>query len=109
MKAGRELDKTIAEKFLGLPNVRRLNSDDLVYGDGLYGSPVAYYSTCLAAAWQVLDYWKLNPHVLGDVELRRQNGQWKCTLFAPSVQHEAWGETAPEAICLAALKAMGDK
>lgn len=65
------------------------------------------WSASIELAWSLFDDWKLNEVTLADLELRRQNGRWRCTLFVPSMQYEAWAETAPLAICLALLKAKG--
>ena len=64
------------------------------------------YSTDLVAAWEVLEQWKLNTSTFADLGLWRQNGYWRCELFVPSMQWTAWGDTAPHAICLAALTAI---
>ena len=60
-----------------------------------------HYSTRTSDANALLDRWH------GDVNIRRQNGQWHVELFKPSQQWDARGETLPEAICRAMLKAGG--
>ena len=125
MKPGRELDVIVAEKVMGLKDVRKI-TDPMAqgaFGDILYSAEkpdpypdnagiwlghltrVPSYSTDIAAAFEVWD--KLN------------NKRWaleKClddrwSVFV-ELQYEgrvsiATGESAPHAICLAALKAVG--
>ena len=63
--------------------------------DDYYAS---WYSYSTTSNWEtIIESWK------GDVELRRQNGYWKCTLFIPSYEYEMWGKTVAEAVCKAAL------
>ena len=60
-----------------------------------------HYSTDIAAAWLVLDHF-------GDTMRRllwnRGSGGWECVI---DCDHAVRAETAPLAICLAALKAVG--
>ena len=97
MEAGRELDTLVAEKVMGL-NVDR----SMMHNGPSYFDPPAY-STDIAAAWLVVE--KLRE--THDVELRGyqpyEPNNWQVV-----VDSEFYTEgTAPHAICLAALKAVG--
>lgn len=63
--------------------------------------PVPRYSSDIGAAMLLVDRWH------GDVDMRRQNGFWLVTFFEPSREYRAIEETLPEAICRAALAAVG--
>lgn len=99
MPAGREIDALIAEKLMRL-QVRMNNNGDLLDVNG-YEFPS--YSTDIAAAWKVL-YLFENGTGADAVHLNwvRAPGQsWTCVFRSDAVGH---GETAPLAICRAALK-----
>ena len=55
-----------------------------------------------AAGWAktILTYWR------GDFEIRRKNDHFRVTLFEPSYEHIAWGESQTLAILGAARKAV---
>lgn len=115
MKPGRELDALIAEKVMGLKrsdhwpvvDLREDRSRPLDRWDDDQGNivPLPAYSTSIEAAWEVVEKiaslkncWRLRleKHPQGwSVDFETE---WKVELVA---------ETAPHAICLAALKAMG--
>lgn len=97
MKAGRELDSLIHEKVFG----QDPRQEPYQRPDGAMVYPfVPEYSTDIAAAWQVVE--KLTE---GEFHLSRcYGGGWECELGAPYI---SFGETAPLAICLAALEAVG--
>ncbi len=85
LEAGRDLDALVAEKVMG--------------ETCLFTAPA--YSTDIAAAWQVVD--KL--HALS-FYLEVGSAGWMAR-FANISATEASAATAPLAICLAALKAVG--
>ena len=108
MKAGRELDALIAEKVMGKP---------VKWGKTpttKYPIAVAHYSTQIADAWLVVE--KMEEHndiVLFDI-VRKTHVYNELYWFArfrtvlverPNSITKA--DTAPLAICLAALKAVG--
>ena len=110
MKAGRELDALIAEKVMGLiaykvqlvappPRVRTIDELQRV------GSPLPHYSTNIADAWEVVDL----GHPCGWFDsyyiMRYGAGYAIGRCMDDAVYAEA--DTAPLAICLAALKAKG--
>jgi hypothetical protein len=74
-----------------------------------YDYPIPHYTTDISAAWEVLN--KFNWKTIGCglanqwyVELRNfQEGDTIDT----TIPYQAFGDTAPEAICKAALKAVG--
>lgn len=113
MNAGRELDALIAEKVMGLHVEWRdgrplwvgkdLPGTPLVLDGGLFGHTIPNYSTDIARAWEVVE--KFN-----DCRLHRdpKDRMWICAMNSYSA-HQPVGEaiTAPLAICLAALKAVG--
>ena len=99
LKAGRELDALVAEKVMGLPGA----AVGGWYNPNLLDGPPPY-STDIAAAWEVVEkLLELGWHV--DIE-----DGW-CVIVYGGRDGKAdsemeVGETAPEAICLAALEAV---
>jgi len=128
---GTELDALVAETVMGWKRMRwkDFQSDtreSLTYSwhdsdgkmtenaedcDDYYSPSFAWSpSTDIEAAWQVVErLWDENPHV--QFELRHQGtaGGWMARFPAPVLANyvEAKGKTAPHAICLAALRAVG--
>ena len=106
--AGRDLDALIAEKVMKL-QVIRFSGNPLVYAttksdeDGKY---LPCYSTAIADAWTVVE--KLGKAF----EVHYREGAFSCLIeegdeVTAHYIAEATAETAPLAICLAALKAVG--
>lgn len=116
MGPGRELDVLIAERVMG---------DDLSFRpadrleDGIKPGAIFYdvqpeprpYSTDIACAWEVVE--KFTDLCFS---LSKVGDEWECELDSndgkflqngPTVHVFGSGETAPHAICLAALKAVG--
>ena len=107
MKAGRELDAIVAEKamgWIGVANRRR------VEGTGertvLLGLPskdadalrdVPYYSTRIYDAWDVFRQFT-------DAQIEKAGNNYEVMI---SAAFSATSDTAPHAICLAALRAVG--
>jgi hypothetical protein len=117
MNPGRELDALVAEKIFNLPQTlwregkSNLNED----GSGLIilGVMPEPYSTDIAAAWEVVGKLKTLGFVVG-VDIGNSDLS-ACVIAVVSKKHgdirevvatEAH-ESAPHAICLAALKAVG--
>lgn len=111
MKPGRELDALIAEKVFGLPQSTWRDGEDHRDEDGVgvvvLGVRPDPYSTDIAAAWTVVEKLDLlrnhsferSPDGLYEIGvLYSDDGYWEVYGSAP---------TAPHAICLAALKAVG--
>ena len=137
MKPGRELDAMVAEKVMGLrPKQCKLHPGNTRCGvqsfeiEGktifqewgcLYclryskkridpARELKPYSTDIAAAWEVVE--KLQERGTLTVSSARGGSvgelktfAWCVEIHGPEV--EEWGDTAPHAICLAALKAVG--
>lgn len=84
LKPGRELDALVAEKVMG--------------------GELRPYSTDISAAWEVVEKYKW-----AEPELRYSDEQhcWVFSLHKASGYPNECGDTAPHAICLAALRAVG--
>lgn len=109
MEPGRELDALIAEKIMGWKSI--ITKDEV--GDVYRGIPpggklfdedyIPHYSTDIAMAWRVVWKW-LRAYYYGTFELNCANfgneTNWECQF---GNYPRAKGETAPEAICKAAL------
>ena len=131
MPAGREMDVLIAEKVMGytlselsLPAYPKYKLFDIESGEfSGYVKEVPHYSTNLAAAWEVVKRmpipfklekcwekaYQIGPEGWSacwctDADCEGCNENSRCTNG-----DDAWAETAPLAICRAALKAMGVK
>lgn len=121
MKAGRELDALVAEKVMGMgkpPYGDASNCPTCGY-DGLWSEEIQPYSTDIAAAWMVVEHLKntLNgKEWTGEFNLFFNGEKYECWwsfsrrtnegLYETS-KDESIAETAPLAICLAALKTIG--
>lgn len=98
LEAGPELDALVAERVMGI------DLDGTKPHLPYRGVGCTPYSTDIAAAWEVLEE-------LGDVTLGHQarvcNGQWVCFVdtSGPFQGPSGAADTAPLAICRAALKA----
>lgn len=110
MKPGRELDALVAEKVMGLTS-SEVEIHRQFWLDGCF-SNLPHYSTDIAAAWEVVEKLtsKKQPHFqLSLCDSYTENPKW-CAEFdldRPFKRVIAKAETAPHAICLAALKAVG--
>lgn len=120
MTPGRELDALIAEKVMGLKPcsdpIGRCDSAHTIpiqcWGEGGGGSELKSYSADIAAAWEVVEHVRLKLGFPGfsfhaadgfEVEFSRLDGKFlqnEDTIFMGRA------DTAPHAICLAALKAV---
>jgi hypothetical protein len=103
LKPGRELDDLVARKVFGF--IPRFDGG---YRDGAHGlHPERPYSTDIEAAWELFSLPHFDAWALGR---KASDGKW--WVFNPYVHLEgvvtiAIGDTAPHAICLAALRAVG--
>jgi hypothetical protein len=125
MIAGRELDKMVAEKVMG-----NLTSDEPVWQrtynlpDGLCETTrdrvlrrtLPNYSTDIAAAWEVVNRIHADTKLVFQLAAPQQdyvNEKWRANfnkkwwLDESPYYYEVDADTAPLAICLAALKAKG--
>jgi len=61
---------------------------------------IPFYSSSIAAAWEVLGKFDT-------VDVSKRKVGWHCTIWLEHDKYRGeYGDTAPEAICRAALKAM---
>lgn len=112
MKPGRELDALVAEKVMGikLPTALIYRPCDVPDPKVLDDIILPHFSTDIAAAWEVVEKMKSF-----QLNLSNGNGYWAC-FFKDNTKNGEWScpttityesaETAPLAICLAALKVM---
>lgn len=131
MKPSRELDSLVAEKVMGWKPGTSVGADGDGYWDagfykpnGTFTTHIPPYSTDIAAAWEVVE--KLtnirpdsgfNP----EFELKCEEGHVDAMIWHASLEDRytttdwpdrftiAFADTAPHAICLAALRAVGVK
>lgn len=114
MKPGRELDILVAEKVMGISMapVHRKASYGIAPGainyaqDHIYHPEQEPYSSDIAAAWEVVEKIRKRNFPL---TLNHQGKNWWEAIFWDETD-DRWkgeGSSAPHAICLAALKAVG--
>lgn len=126
LQAGRELDALVAEKVMGCKPKKRHDgwvctcddTDHAVQSDNHDIPYLMAYSTDIAAAWEVVEKLHDGPPPLvvivgGYISAGMGNVPWVCEISngitGPSQyvkKVEAFAETAPLAICLAALRAI---
>lgn len=108
MDAGRELDALIAEKVMGtfIPagSNPSLRDDAWLNERGYLVWEPPPYSTDIAAAWLVVEKLKQSYDI---VDILFANHYVSCKVWKDFMIAEEDAETAPLAICLAALKAVG--
>jgi hypothetical protein len=111
VNAGRELDALVAEKVIGIP-VKKFEDGSWLTTTGENIEP---YSTDIAAAWEVVEHMRTT-HWLDVFSLMSPSDEskfwfagfekkWHGRSYAGIYDREA-GDTAPHAICAAALKAV---
>lgn len=106
MKPGRELDALVAEKVMKLHYI--VGCSYIFNGKLLGKETVPHYSTNIYAAWQIVE--ELYPENDNDLifkvcrNVTDKGWDWACHF---KVGGTVFGETAPHAICLAALEAVG--
>lgn len=123
----RELDALIAEKVMGLKlcasamdkPLRAMGASPapmVEYPLKIHGKPcgtipgeLGHYSTDIYEAWRVVEKMRQEPEGW-EVVVESSIGKWRAE-FYPGPEKDAgesgWVETAPRAICLAALRAVG--
>lgn len=113
MKPGRELDALVAEKVMGWRVGERFDGDWYLMepaSGGMGGNPVPmrleHYSTDIAAAWQLVE--KVGTgwlYLTLTQDSDRTSDYWRAAFHRRTDAPDAVnGDTAPHAICLAALK-----
>ena len=119
MEAGRELDALIAAKIFGLqPRPIRIigrtvtndvgTTKEYTMRDGREGvsaTALPRYSTDIAAAWEVVG--DMLSRKNGHVDLSIEPDGVSCVFTSYEQDGEALASTAPLAICITALKAVG--
>ena len=114
MEAGPELDALVAEKVMGwqLTSAYQLGpawARDIPWGELVLKNAVAYYahewgpSTDIAPAWKVVE--KMHKEYGIDVN-GLASGGFVCTIYGVDGHWRTYDETAPLAICRAALLAV---
>lgn len=108
MKPGRELDCAVAEKVMGWTRVPAESGRKELWAypemhpeANMWNVEVPNYSTDISTAWKVVE--KIGNIVLSGPEA--ESNKWLATF--DTEKGSSWGNTAPHAICLAALKAVG--
>ncbi|MEW9673858.1 hypothetical protein [Ammoniphilus sp. 3BR4] len=94
MKAGRTMDALIAERVMG-KKVDRSSRQDIFFEEGL---PIPQYSTNIADAWLVVERFE-------NVEVEKFFHAYTAAVHVENRVYSVQADTAPSAICLAALKA----
>lgn len=120
MIPGRKLDALVAEKVMKCKIEKPLSYAPLCGCLDLNHSIrdpgrlplIKNYSTDIAAAWEVVEKLtsKIEPHFqLGLCDVYTESPKWHAELYLdrPRKRVFAKADTAPHAICLAALKAVG--
>lgn len=111
MDAGRALDAAVAEKVMGLSVSPAYFEIETGHGpiywvldaDGIESDLVPAYSTSIDAAWQVIEKLADRDPMLAQRGYADGSVGWYCDLEGI----QAHARTAPHAICMAALKAVG--
>lgn len=127
MKPGRELDAIVAEKVFGdtwmqqhLDRVKQYDHEiEIAKQKNIATAALLnrgweqcmaeikwkYYSADIAAVWQVVEYMRQTLQFSLGIDDENGDGWW-CIFESGSRHYEGYGQTAPHAICLAALKAV---
>lgn len=95
MNPGRELDALIAERVMG-------GKTKCTEIPGYEFIP--NYSEDIAAAWEVVEKLK-KPRPIFNLECDQRLGRWNANFYGAAAE----GDTAPHAICLAALAALPEE
>lgn len=121
LPAGRELDALVAEKVMGWIEVRKqsiANAFGQHVMDDYVGQPsigvtqpvlVPRYSTMIQEAWKVADHLRNQSQFVAVLSGKGPQGvqPWICKINRDGGFLEERADTAPVAICLASLKAVG--
>ncbi|HUR38493.1 MAG TPA: hypothetical protein VM222_03325 [Planctomycetota bacterium] len=121
LPAGRDLDALVAEKVMGWIEVRKqsiANAFGQHVMDDYVGQPsigvtqpvlVPRYSSMIQEAWKVADHLRNRSQFVAVISGMGPQGvqPWICKINRDGGFLEERADTAPVAICLAALKAVG--
>ena len=100
-KPGREFDALVAERVMGWPKAYDAEAD-VWYS--ITADEIPRYSTDIAAAWEVVGHLTQMPG-FNSIDLRIEPDCVIAEAWIYSRAKTVEGDTAPHAICLAALKA----
>lgn len=106
MQAGRELDALVAKHVMDLNPTWNIPNEDYFYTVNGSNNYLPYYSTSISGAWQVVEKLK-GPDMWIGIDTT-PDGRYRCMMLnkkGPDADFIA--DSAPRAICLAALKAVG--
>lgn len=111
MKPGRELDLIVAEKlmggkkqvFNGMAYIYEPETLKCISSEILYRDATPNYSTSMVAAWEIVTTMKQNQLDSSFQLWQDYEGLWHAQFNNKEAEHNA--DSAPHAICLAALKA----
>jgi len=122
VSASREMDALIAEKVMGLETeliITALHGEELLYfGEDRFLCHVPHYSVNISAAWEVVEKWNEKSFHIMRFSHRSEGGsemavalesRWYRASFDASARVFSEAESAPLAICRAALKAVEGK
>jgi hypothetical protein len=102
LPAGREFDAVIAERAMGM---RPAGERMMGWSDDAQWEPLPKYSTEIAAAWLLLEKFNLNVWQNQKPEFDQFNGgRWNANYWDQFPYALGKADTAPMAICRAALK-----
>jgi hypothetical protein len=114
LDAGPELDAMVAEqvmkwtKFIGTGGGTYWNDESGHFVGGDTRWPVPPYSSDIAAAWEIVEDFGSSfvslTHAYGEADGEIQDGWW-CEVIGPGYAMRQFADTAPLAICRAALAA----
>ena len=117
IKPGRELDALVAEKVMGYARKRDDCNTYWVDADGFEPSHSHDYSTDIAAAWELLDTISRREHLTTSYSVQFDDKSGKFLVIIQDWYRSSgmmkgsypseYTDTAPHAICLAALRACG--
>ncbi len=105
----REIDRLIAEQVMGWTNLSVAGNRFGTTPEGKVHRIVPPYSTDMSAAWVVVEKLRLLGY-RGGIDWARADSEYECYFEASPILSErqsSRAETAPMAICLAALKVIG--
>lgn len=108
MTPGRELDALVAEKVFGIKLKPSTPMDCDVCHKPFYSDlDIQPYSTSIASAWLVVEKLRDEHFMLEEIGTMRTS--WKARFGMKWRVESGYAETAPHAICLAALKCVETK
>lgn len=106
----REIDRLIAERMMGWTNLSLAGTRFGTTPQGRVHRIVPQYSTDISAAWEVVEQLRLLGYQ-GGIDWARPEPGYECAFWSSSIspyeKQSSRAETAPMAICLAALKVIG--